>query len=396
MAKAKRKYHGELIKLNQNLNKYLDKIFKILPSYYNLDLIEEYFKKYYYYEWFYLKDMKEVYDKKDKCLISYGKKCRYNALDPKGYLFSLSKVKNKLNKKSKDNHKLNFNLEDRVKLLKELDKDSQKRYKKKKEKIEKAKEKVQQVEPEFLDKLMGLYERKNASLEYSEKVYIFYELEKYYCDKTINFFRKHNDKELNHQLREMAFYTLQGWGHYVKLRKKDSIRISAKNKNRREYLKNVYPNLTYDIKQIPQELEYRIENNKDQKIKNYDYFISHSSLDHSYVQNLIITLNKNNKNIYCDWVSDTNFLKRELVGDATKKVIEKRMKQSKMMILVKSDNSILSKWVKYELNYFRELKKPIFQIDLINKNNSLVEIKDLVNEWFYDENYKNSNLYKVD
>ncbi|WP_407536532.1 toll/interleukin-1 receptor domain-containing protein (plasmid) [Cetobacterium somerae] len=240
---------------------------------------------------------------------------------------------------------------------------------------------------------MGLYERKNAPLNHEEKVYIFHELEKYYCVKTINFFRKHNDKEINHQLRNMAFITLQKWGHYVKLRKKNSIRISAKNKKRKEYLKNIYSNLTYDIKKIPQELEYRIENNKDQKIKSYDYFISHSSLDYNEVQELIDNLNRQNKNIYCDWISDTNFLKRKLVGDATKKVIEKRMEQSKMMILLKSNNSIISNWVKYELNYFRELKKPIFQIDLIDKNNNLVEISDFSNQWFYDEEYKNINLY---
>lgn len=391
--KTKRKYHGEIIKINKNLKKPIEKILEILPYNYNLNLIEEYFKKYYYYEWFYIKDMKEVYDIKDRRLESYGKKKRYNASNPKEYLLSLPQIKYKLNQKSKDKHKLSYNSNQRAKLLEELEQDSKKRYEKRYEKIKRAKEKVQQVEPEFLDKLMGLYERKNAPLNHEEKVYIFHELEKYYCVKTINFFRKHNDKEINHQLRNMAFITLQKWGHYVKLRKKNSIRISAKNKKRKEYLENIYSNLTYDIKKIPQELEYRIENNKDQKIKSYDYFISHSSLDYNEVQELIDNLNRQNKNIYCDWISDTNFLKRKLVGDATKKVIEKRMEQSKMMILLKSNNSIISNWVKYELNYFRELKKPIFQIDLIDKNNNLVEISDFSNQWFYDEEYKNINLY---
>lgn len=262
-----------------------------------------------------------------------------------------------------------------------------------KEKIDKAKIKVQRVEPEFLDKLMGLYERKNAPLNHKEKVYIFKELEKYYCKKTINFFRKHNEKEVNHQLRKMAFEILQSWGHYVKLRKENSIRIPSKNKKRRQYLKEVYPDLTYNIKQIPQELEYRIENSKDQIIKSYDYFISHSSSDYSQVQDLIFQLNKEKKNVYCDWINDTDFLKRKLVGEATKKVIEKRMEQSKMLLLVKSHKSILSDWVKYELNYFRELGKPIFEIDLINNKKTIMKINDLTTQWFYDDNYKEIKIY---
>lgn len=67
-----------------------------------------------------------------------------------------------------------------------LDKRRLPKIEKRQEKIEKAKKRAQEMEPEFLDALMGLYDRKNTSQK--DKVYIFLELEKYYCKKTINFF----------------------------------------------------------------------------------------------------------------------------------------------------------------------------------------------------------------
>lgn len=53
-------------------------------------------------------------------------------------------------------------------------------------KIEKAKSKTQQVAPIFLEKLIGLYERKNTSQK--DKVYIILELQKYYSHQIMQFF----------------------------------------------------------------------------------------------------------------------------------------------------------------------------------------------------------------
>ena len=50
----------------------------------------------------------------------------------------------------------------------------------------------------------------------------------------------------------------------------------------------------FNIKAIPEELEYRIENSKEQQIKSFDFFISHSSNDYSLVQRLIQNLNEKN------------------------------------------------------------------------------------------------------
>lgn len=75
---------------------------------------------------------------------------------------------------------------------------------------------------------------------------------------------------------------------------------------RKEFLKEVYPFETYEIPQNPNELEYRIENSREQKIKEYDFFISHSSKDGTIVQKLIRAENQNGKNIFCDWINDVS------------------------------------------------------------------------------------------
>ena len=110
----------------------------------------------------------------------------------------------------------------------------------------------------------------------------------------------------------------------------------------------MYPFETYEIPQNPNELEYRIENSREQKIKEYDFFISHSSKDSTHVQKLIRAENQDGKNVFCDWINDVDYLKRHLLCKATLKVLEKRMEQSKAMIFVVSENSLHSIWCKYE------------------------------------------------
>ncbi|EET88942.1 conserved hypothetical protein [Clostridium carboxidivorans P7] len=191
----------------------------------------------------------------------------------------------------------------------------------------------------------------------------------------------------------MAFFHLQGLKHFVVLRRQKYMRIPSKNKRRRKFLKEVYENQRFDIAAIPKELEYRIDNSKEQKIKEYDFFISHSSADFVEVQNMIKALNHDKKNVYCDWINDTDYLKRHLVGNSTKAVIEKRLEQSKNVLFVRSENSLKSNWVRYELNYFYSLGKKIFEISKENVIKGRYGYKVLSDLWFYDENYNNMNLF---
>lgn len=219
-------------------------------------------------------------------------------------------------------------------------------------------------------------------------MYILLELQKYYSPKIIQFFFKLNDTELNKQLRWIAFYHLQSFNYHPRARRQKYMQVHTKNKKRKKYLKEVYPNETYSIPKNPYELEYRIENAKEQKIKEFDFFISHSSKDSATVQKLILYENKQGKNVFCDWINDVDYLKRHLVCKATLKVLEKRLEQSKALIFVFSKNSINSVWCKYELNYFLELGRKIYVIDKQDIEDGLFDINLLQDEWFKDSAYK--------
>lgn len=83
-----------------------------------------------------------------------------------------------------------------------------------------------------------------------------------------------------------------------------------------------------------------------------------------------------------------DYLKRHLLCKATLNVLEKRMEQSNAMIFVSSTNSHNSVWCKYELNYFKELGRPIYVIfkeSIIEQSFFMNLIKDT---WFIDDNYR--------
>lgn len=80
-----------------------------------------------------------------------------------------------------------FDLEDYARKKEVIVRDRMPKIKKKKDKIDKAIAKTQQIEPQFLDKLIGLYGRKNTTQ--MDRVYIMLELQKYYCSKIIKFFK---------------------------------------------------------------------------------------------------------------------------------------------------------------------------------------------------------------
>lgn len=386
MGASKRIFESELIERKIKFNKIIKKIINILPYDYNFEVIENYIKKFYFFDYKELCDFKEYYDKKNKFLIKIKKKSRYEMPEISFLLKNLPIVKCLLKKETKEKYQKNYCESESKKLYSQFEKERENKNKKRYEKLSKAQELVQQVEPEFLDKLMGIYFRKNTSQE--NRMYLFSEVEKYYCQKTVDFFRKVHDTEYNNQLRERAFLRLQEWGHYIRLRKGKYIVIKTKNKKRREFIKKIYKNQLTSLKCTPKELEKRIEESLDQRIKSYDYFISHSSKNSSLVKEIKEIFNADNKNIYCDWISDNHYLKRTLISEATKIVINKRMEQSKELIFVDTPEARNSLWVKYELNYFYNLKKKMYVWN--EKINSTEPMKDY---WYVDNDYKNMKLF---
>lgn len=387
---TKRIFEHEIRDIISMWNKEIKSIISLLPYEYTKDDIIALLKHYYPYEWKSVEYKYVYYQTKDKHIRAFYGKSRFKMPKPKSLICKVASYKKVLSEDYKKFYKKNYSEDKCLDSQTELWNQRRPKIERIDKKIEKALSKTQQVTPSFIDQLIGLYERKNTSQK--DKVYILLELKKYYCEKVIRFFFKLNDTELNKQLRFEAFYYLQSFNFNPRLRKQQYMQVHVKNKKRKDSLKKVYPNETYIIPLNPDELEYRIENSKEQKIKSYDYFISHSSKDSKVVQELILAENKLHKNIFCDWINDVDYLKRHLLCGATLKVLEKRMEQSKALIFVESENSLNSIWCKYELNFYYELKKPIWVIDKDAIMKKKFKLRPLENNWFLDDKYKESTL----
>lgn len=392
MGVTKRIYEHEIRDIKSMWISELKKVQEILPKVYNENDIIKLLKEFYPYEWKSVDFKYNYYKIKDKYLLNAGKKLRYKMLEPDRLIKTLPLFKKMLTKEYKEKYSKTFDEEKLRYKREELLKNRQSKIKRIDEKIEKALSKTQRVTPIYLDKLIGLYERKRTTQK--DKVYILLELKKYYSEKIINFFLKVNDTEINYQLRWEAFYHLQSFNFNPRARRQKYMQVHTKNKKRKKYLKEVYAKEKFNIPLNPDELEYRIKNGREQQLKEFDFFISHSSKDGKAVQKLITYQNENGKNIFCDWINDSDYLKRNLLCKATLNVIELRLQQSKNLIFVESENSKNSVWCKYELNYYSELDRPIYYITKEDIENNNFNIRLLEDKWFIDKNYKEEINFK--
>lgn len=373
-------------------NNQLKKIYPTLPRDYTKADIIKALKLYYPHEWNSVQAKYNYYSQKDKFISKkFGKK-RYNMKRAELLLEDTNQYKIIISKSTRSSYYNSFSQEVVCSARKKLSSERKPRIEKINRKIDKAKSKVQQVTPKYIDQLIGLYERKNTSQK--DKLYILAELKKYYSPEIVQFFFKLNDVELNKQLRKEAFVYLQNFNYHPRARKQKYMQVHSNSKKRKNYLKNIYPNEFSRIEETPDELEYRIQNSKEQKNKNYDFFISHSYKDSKIVQKLIEFENKQGNNVFCDWINDSDYLKRNLLCEATLNVIEMRLEQSSALIFVKSEFSTSSVWCKYELNYFYKLKKPIYYIDVANICNGNFSISPEKGKWFIDNNYKKAALFE--
>jgi len=341
---TKRKHNAELMRFNKQLKQSLNKIYDILPCKYDENIILEYFKKFYPTEYKTIEQRYRHYQAKDEFLVNHGKKRRYKHLSPKKYLFTLAKVK----------HLQNCDEKEQLEKLRSFQQKRETIINNRKEKISKNKRLLQTIEPMFIDVLINFYHKKGNGV--FEKMEIVKELQKYDSEKVIEFFSKLNDSERNYQIRILAFNHLQRLGYYVKLRK------GFKGK-KKTYM---FDKTTFEV--TPQDLFDRLEDKYEvQEKKQYDFFISHSYKDVDEVVKVKDILNQQGYLIYCDWMSDQEFLKRELASEFTWYVLQQRIKQSKKVIFVLTQNSInKSDWIQKELDFAKSIGKEIVYLDLID------------------------------
>lgn len=355
--KTKRKYDGEMMRFNKSLKTPLSIIQSVLPINYNQNDILNLFKELYPYEWNIIEERYKSYKNKDDFLKKVGKKIRYEPIQPKYYLFELQKVKQMLSQGKRTLHKNNFNEDNQLKRLNQLREKSKLRISRINEKVNVAKKHIQDIEPIYLDIFIQSYHKKGITTE--EKMEIVKELQKYDSERILTFFYKLNDSERNNQIRRKSFIHLRSLGRYVKLRKG----FKGKQKN---YMTE---RTKFDMKPI--DLLERIENDSIQNKKKFDYFISHSFEDNELVIQIKNQMNRLNLHVYCDWLNDTDFLKRTYASEYTKIVLKKRIEQSAKVLFLRSkntndqQNNFFSEWVEMEIAYAKELNKDIECIDLI-------------------------------
>ena len=88
----------------------------------------------------------------------------------------------------------------------------------------------------------------------------------------------------------------------------------------------------------------------------YDIFLSHSSKDAYFILALRTELLGMGFNVYIDWLEDPH-LDRTNVTKRTADLLRRRMRSSKSLFIVSTENSRESKWVPWELGYFDGLKR---------------------------------------
>lgn len=118
MGASKRIFESELIERKIKFNKIIKKFINILPYDYSFEIIENYIKNFYFFDYKELCDFKEYCDKKNKFLIKKEKKSRYEMPEISFLLRKLPIVKGLLKKETKEKYQKNYilNLKKREKI----------------------------------------------------------------------------------------------------------------------------------------------------------------------------------------------------------------------------------------------------------------------------------------
>lgn len=357
---VKRKYQSETMRLQKSFTRPLNLISEALPAEYDKYLLLTMFKELFPIMWSELIQRYEKYDSKDKFLAKVGKKKRYYHDQPEVFFFNLPKVKHMISNGQRKKHEISFNEKSAQLAYRALLDKANKNKRAHENKMLSTNKDLQLVEPLYIDAFISAYHKKGITVQ--GKIEIFHELKKYNSGKVIEFFQKLNDSEKNNQIRRMAFEHLQKLGFLVSLRKKFKGKVKAYNTER-------------DIFNVsPEDLYQRLESNTVQNKKSFHVFISHSYQDSSLVRQVKSCLNNHGLTVYCDWTSDNDFLKRDLVSDYTKMVLKKRIEQSKSIVFLQTNNAVNAKgllsspWVLMEIEYALSIGKPVYSLNFSNIN----------------------------
>lgn len=364
---VKRKYQSETMKLQKSFTRPLKQISEALPVEYDKYLLLKMFKELFPLMWNNLIQRCEQYKSKDDFLTKVGKKKRYYHDEPDVFFFKLQKVKHMTSNGQRAKHKKTFNGKNAQLAYQSLQNKANNKKNAHENKMLSINKDLQFVEPLYIDAFISAYHKKGITIQ--GKTEIFNELRKYNTPKAIEFFQKLNDSERNNQIRRMAFEHLQKLGASVRLRKNFKGKVKSYNTE------------THRFNVSPEDLYQRLESNTIQSKKTFHAFISHSYQDSNLVRQVKSCLNNHGLSVYCDWTSDNDFLKRNLVSDYTKMVLKKRIEQSKCIIFlqtknsVNTDNSFSSPWILMEIEHASSIGKPIYSLNFSSDSDLFKQVK---------------------
>ncbi|PMI35917.1 hypothetical protein BCT30_11940 [Enterovibrio norvegicus] len=379
---VKRKYESETRKLQKSFTRPLNLISEALPVEYNKFLLLKLFKELFPLMWDSLSKRYEEYESKDKFLTKFGIKKRYHHDEPDVFFFKLLKVKHMVSPSQRARHKKTFNEKNAELAYQSLLNKSNNELKTYDKKMRSMNKDLQTVDPLYIDAFLAAYHKEGITIQ--GKLEIFYELKKYNTPKVIEFFHKLNDSERNNQVRRMAFEHLQKLGASVRLRKNFKGKVKLYNIETDRFIVS------------PEDLYRRLESNTIQNKKKFHAFISHSYKDSDLVRQVKSCLNNHGLSVYCDWTSDNDFLKRNLVSDYTKMVLKKRITQSRCIVFLQTKNSLnadrsfSSPWISLEIDHASSIGKPVYSLNFTNDSDIFKQVKYYINNGIYiDDNEVN-------
>ena len=347
MGRTKRKYNAELIRFQKTLRKPIRNVLAIMPKgFTDKEFLCE-FKFLYSYLWDDVCAKAKEYRRMDNGLEKKSFPKRYFFPTPAIYI---KKVSPPIIKNKALHEKLILYSEERTNFRNSLIKECAIKRQKREVKLETNLKYTQKVTPSYSNYYIQTYFhcKRTNPIDVDTRYAVLVEASKYKSPITIKFLHRVNASERNYHLRYFAFQALQKFG--VK-----EVRLRKNRKGKKKVGDKILPTPI----ETPDDLIHSIYNSQLEQMKKYDLFLSHSSFDSELLLSLKSVLNHSNVNVYVDWVSDRNALKRELTNINTANTIIERLKSSKALLYIHTQASQNSKWTPWELGFFHALKGKI-------------------------------------
>jgi hypothetical protein len=337
------------MRLYQSLKKKIVNVLALMPPNFSLDHFIGEFKSIYSDEWGRLESYHEYYSQKDR--TRPGKKFEFPTAGD--YLLDCSSPLRR-NLRMKHANGDCRSPEEQSTLRIELVTEEGRKRKSRETKIMKRQEAIQLVAPSYFKELEAAY----GPSDHVKRLDIVKEMAKYKHQESISFLFGILSGEKDYFIRQEAFFALQRFGNVVFLPSK-----KMGKKEKQDRLLNQFGGYTDDLGKGPSQVFGELSGDSVQTYKHYDVFLSHSTADHETVLALVTELNANDKVVYVDWISDREDLNRSKANTDTARVLIERMKASKCLILIRTQNSDNSPWIAWEIGFFTSSNSKVCILD---------------------------------